>query len=1217
MAVNKINGFKAPYRSLTLRNEKEPIIAKKGLLSIDDDITQAGSTITVPPFVFNQNGMIVEVTDERDFSSPTIEAPYYLTVSAPTPNDLDDLIFTFAKSPTDITTEQVIVGEYDGLEWRLRPFLTIGDTLQRMDDANLDFNRVGPAEGLTTSVDGSEYRTEAGVIVDSQGFRQRLNEARLFSIVDPDPDWDRVDHIVYRRPLDSQDRIGTRKFITGGTFAAAPSSILNTAAFDTTLPRLNTRVLIGSDNTAHLLVASGYTGVFDIIYAKYSSDRTTQLVAPISVATGTTPNFDAVIDGNDDIHIVYTNGLKIQYEKIDDTGSSVASNTTFDNLGTQSANATVAVDQGDNKVFIIFQSLLGVSNNQIYMAVLDIGGTLATSPLNIEPSASNYINPSVFVDADLIVHIAWEDLTLTKIFYKTVNDIGTEVDSILEVSGDTEQIGVGTLADNAKNPRVWVTDNNTIFVTFLQLRSGAYGFAVWEDGEATMSEIIGPTEDFQSYDLYIDDYLNEVHVLLERVSSLDYVKLEGIAVRYNLQVAATAVSGVATVKDKLGSMLHFWSDDLETGFTLYEDDADIAHIGPISVVGGLNTIPLTADAMLVTFGSVDPRPGDRVTIANSGSGNDGLKTIVSVTTVSLNAVDDHRLIVVDSDFNSVESPATGVTGDYEAPDGNFSRFVKSTSETSAFAYRFDTLDSDVQLARIVQPGQIILNWVDTNIVPNAGSDFFLVYGMSVCIDWEQTTPGNLTITNDLKILDLLRNHTYSVANGGFPMQEDDALYVVLDGANFNVTPQVTEIANLPFGDPIRVLGVIKEGEFNPHLLGTGGVGQLDSGEANTIGEALPKAHRQKLGLTTETSVEPLRSTRFIRDRDTYPTRDSALDCALAGMHAVFQEFMSTGPIREIWPPVSGGPQSIFDALTIRWHPDNSVTDIMIFGNDGLLAQDSPYDVVKNSSTQLAISPPVPDDFILTVWVINPAGVPRPYYQVWQDGVTGFDTDTDITGGGEYNIGRKTLDVYRNGKLSINSASYGKPIDNYCESGPSAVSHAVALVADDNVALVNHVRTPIYKFPLEDLTGTTVDIPTYTPGDGRLMVVRNGLLLNAAGAGQPIDQVTESSPTQITVGVALTAGENGDHLILMQLALVPTWREVITGVTGTSLVFSSSYDINVRRLLLFKNGQLLCDEPSEVTFTNDTYTKSTAFTVTLGLASVATDVWEAIYLADEE
>lgn len=888
MTVNKINGYDAPYRSQTFQKQADSIVNARGVMSMDGAPSEDVDYFYIPAFSFIQNGLIVSKDEPTAVHKPTMPAPYYLTVSAPTSAIVDDLRFQFAKTPLDISSNEVVIMAYDGREIRLYPFLTLSGIYKDIDQANLDFDRKGPRKGLETTLNGSVYETEGGLLVDSQGFRQSLSEGVTNDVVAEDPDWKRVDRIVYRRPTDDPSRIGVRTFLVGGTFSSSPEALYETQVFDDTTPTKNTKSLIASDNTLHIFAARGYGDTFTLQHAKYSSDRQTEITAPHDVITMSSGDFDVIIDSSDEFHIVFIEGGEVKWTRADSSAAPTGSTYVIDTQATDCANPKIAMDPFGDKVFFVYETILAASVRQIFLAAREPLGATVFTPKAITEDTSLFSNPDIFITNDYWVYIAWEDAIYEKVFFAVYDDVGSLVQDVEEVSSDTDYGGT-PLSDGSKKPKVWVSDNKEVFVTFLQNKGGGYGLSSWRDGTATMVDLLSPSEDFTDYSVFVDSIYNGHHLILAQSSQVDYVKREGDVVAFSLSLSTSPVSGLFTTRDLLGSMIHSWSGEVPTTYSNYETGLSVANIGPGNVVGALGTLALEEDEFSVPVGSVDPSVGDRVQILGSAGGvNDGDYVITGLRLGTRDAVEDTLIIEVDSPFLADEIPAVGVTANYGKPDGNPSSFAKSTSDTFESAYRYDVLESDILLCRIVVPDGIILNFIDPN-GPGVDMDTFLVYGESVVIDWEMTAAGHLTISSGLRVLDLVNNDLYIINGDSHPLAEDDAIFMYLDGSTFTQDLQVAPIHNLPWGDPIQVLGVIKEGEFNPHLLMAAGISQLDSGEQVILGEDLPQPFRSKLGFISETAIQDYTNNIGFNLEDNYPTAIGETNI-MAGQNKHFRLF---------------------------------------------------------------------------------------------------------------------------------------------------------------------------------------------------------------------------------------------------------------------------------------------------------------------------------------
>lgn len=886
MTVNKINGFDAPYRSQTFQRQADSLASASGVMAMDGVPSEDIDYFYVPAFSFIQNGLIVQKSEATAVHKPTMEAPYYLTVSAPTSAIVDDLRFQFAKSPLDVSENEVIVLAYDGREFRLYPFLTIAGIYKDTDQANLDFGRKGPRTKLTTSVVGSEYVTEGGLLVDSQGYRQELKSEVSFDIVPQDEDWKRVDRIVYRRPTDDPKRIGLRTFVTGGTFSTSPEARYETESFDSTIPTKNVKVLIASDNTLHIFAARGYGESFMLQHSKYSSDRQTLITSPHDVVEMTNASFDVAIDDSDEFHIVYIEDGNVKWTRADSSAVLVGSIYTIDGQATDCVNPKVTMDPFSNRVYILYETILASSVRQIFLAAREPAGATVFTPKAITEDNTLSTNASIYVTSDYWVYIAWENAIYQKIYFAVYDDVGTLIQTVMEVSDNTTY-GVATLSDGATKPIVKVSDNKEVFITFLQSKGGGNGLSAWHDGMATMVDLLSPSEDFTDYSLYVDPGYNGLHLILAQSSQVDYVKLEEGVVSFSISLSSSSTSGLDIVRDLYGSMVHVWSDEEASTYSNYEVGSPISDIGPGSIAGSLGTVVLANNEMAVSAGSVNPKVGDRVQILGS-VGNDGEYLIEEIRLATKNSIEDVLVMGLSASFAASEIPAVGVTANFGMPDGNASYFAKSTSETFETAYRYDVLGSDILLCRIVVPSNIILNYIDPD-GPGVDMDTFLVYGESVVIDWERTTAGALTISSGLRVLDLVNNDTYVINGNSYAMSENDALFMYLDGVTFTQTLQVVPVYNLPWGDPIQVLGIIKDGEFNPHLLIAAGISQLDSGEQVILGEDLPQQFRSKLGFISEVSIQDYTNNIGFDLDANYPTAIGETNI-MAGQNKHFRLF---------------------------------------------------------------------------------------------------------------------------------------------------------------------------------------------------------------------------------------------------------------------------------------------------------------------------------------
>jgi hypothetical protein len=569
VAVNKINGFRAPYKSQTFRDIADSQTGLNGILSIDGPVTQTGLAITIPAFTVIQQGLIYSKSVATSKTAPSIPAPYYLVVTSPTPGNTDNLIFGFTKSLDDITTTQVQLASYDGYEWSLPPILSSEGVVEEIKRQNVVTGRVGPYYGLKTSIVGvgytGDYVNSPGALIDKMGQRREFFEDAVFPIVAADPDWRRVDRVVYRRPSDSPQRIGSREFLLGGAYANTPAVLYKTGLFSNASVRNSIKVVADSDNLAHVFATSGTGGSYTLTYGRMRSDRQAVLQTETTLISGlTSTEFEVVIDDNDFIHVIYVSSGDLLYQKVTASGALSGAPILITGGLTGTCDAPKAkLDPINALLHLVFQTNTGIVN-QIYYASIDVNlAAVATTARSLVTGANNLVNPDIAVANDFILHVVWENATTKTIYYQTFTTLLTAREPApANISASTIYSGGGTLSGNATSPKVIVTDNLVPFVAFGQSHgSSQYGVSIWTGGSAYQKALFSASEHFLHYDLFIEDVFNAPALIVARSGSVDIVKLQEHDIDFSLNLSVNACSGVALTKDRLGAFVVAWSDD--------------------------------------------------------------------------------------------------------------------------------------------------------------------------------------------------------------------------------------------------------------------------------------------------------------------------------------------------------------------------------------------------------------------------------------------------------------------------------------------------------------------------------------------------------------------------------------------------------------------------------------------------------------------------------
>lgn len=898
MGVTKKNGFSAPYRSLTWRESLQPLVNRNGVLTMQSDVYESGGIVYIPPFTFIQNGLIVAVDSVKSINKPvSLVAPYYILVSAPTTNNVDDLIFSFAQSPKDIQSNECLIAEYDGFEWRQLDYLNTDERIKATEQDRLDAKWDGPVQGLKTILNIGNYENASGLIIDREGYKVRLDATAIFPVLanDPEATYSRVDKVIYRRPIDSYNRIGARKLLLGGTYGATPVLAGINLATNATRHEC-VRTVVDNSNNAFVAIAEGYGSNITLSIGAVDPARTgfTQALTPIVGVTPTETQFDFAINpGTGECYFVYVQNKSIKFVRTSSTGTVLSGPVTLETLSQDCTNPRIKFDS-TGKLLIYFQALLGPSNYQLYFMSCTTTGAIITSQVRITNTSSNIINPDFFVTSDLYIHLVYEETTTGRVYYEIYDDIGTAISTgPLLVTQNVGSTSFGTNSDNASEPKIRVADTKDVFIMFKQVRGGLTGLCIWQNSGAAFSpNLFSNLESVGDYDFFVSECTKDLLIYFNDLTGAQthFVQTDGLTdsiTQVQIQSLAIGnVSSMAVSKDKTGSAFVIYSEADPGTYTNVGATQSVDHIGPTILTGSQGVVTLNSNDVGFTTSGLTHTPaiGERITLTGAVDPlNNVSKIVTAVNAYNYNGTNDMTVVTCDTVFNSSESPTSGfVDAQFSTPDGMAVDCVKTITEKDATrALTQSVLDTDILLTRIVSPSGVILNYIPNPAFvggPSITSDQLLVYGASD-VDWEKTAVGNFTIAANIYIFDLLSVFEYTVQPGSYAMNEGDCLVVFLDGVTANVTPQAIQPAYIPWANSPQILGAIKNGQFVPGLLAVGGGETLDSGESIVIGQDLPDDIRTRLGITGETSFQAYGNTHRINTTDTYPEAITNLDKA--------------------------------------------------------------------------------------------------------------------------------------------------------------------------------------------------------------------------------------------------------------------------------------------------------------------------------------------------
>lgn len=237
-------------------------------------------------------------------------------------------------------------------------------------------------------------------------------------------------------------------------------------------------------------------------------------------------------------------------------------------------------------------------------------------------------------------------------------------------------------------------------------------------------------------------------------------------------------------------------------------------------------------------------------------------------------------------------------------------------------------------------------------------------------------------------------------------------------------------------------------------------------------------------------------------------------------------------------------------------------------------------------------------------VISASGSSYDYFVSYVTGQSG----TSIPTSNNYNVGTNKLAVFKNGVAMILHGSYGEVSDRYSESGISSVSLAETAVSDDVFSFI-HRNSIGYREILTGQTGSVLTVPSYSVGSKKLLVYKNGVLLNSIGIGEAVDQYTETTPTSITLGIA---AESDDVFLIEHLGALPLFRTDITGQVGNTIVIGNTYVMGSKKLMVYRNGVLLINSVS-IGQPIDRYLEVSSGSISLETTAESSDVFSFINL----
>jgi hypothetical protein len=569
----------APYSSGTFNANNDQLVGASGVLS-GGLVTTASGIVTVAPITWIQNGLIVTSDQPLTVALPgSITAPYFVavTTSSPIENPAEVITPTFVKRPEDVSAGTVLVAQWDGQEWRPLPLLSPGPSVGVTQMQTVAQNLVGIASGFDIEVSGSNIVVGPGAAFAADGSFVGKQASTSFAIATADANGlDRIDEVVLRKPLDSPTRIATLQYLVGSTFNESGTVQLFTPQVVDASGAQAARIL-NSLTTDNLYLIAG-EGTSPNVTLKYftAPNATTTPTEVVTIASGV-DTYDAILNPNGTIDIVYVIGQALYYQQINTAGTTTVSQVQiYSNLNVITTPKLVSVTSGSSYyLHLVFnRQVAGLQWQMCYMRLTSVGAIETNFQVLVDLSAE-LMNPSLAKDDDdSTLYLAFENETTAAVYLYTYDaSTATALDAptqlglpvtlqtdVYDLSTDTELASSG-----ATNAKVVRTANKQTYVFWRHTKGGGtYGVAVWNANytntfghAALVTDLYTSGENVDQYAVSVDS-LGTAHFLLREqgLAGAANLILSNFEVSASQEVLASGVTDVSTKFDSLGSLVH-------------------------------------------------------------------------------------------------------------------------------------------------------------------------------------------------------------------------------------------------------------------------------------------------------------------------------------------------------------------------------------------------------------------------------------------------------------------------------------------------------------------------------------------------------------------------------------------------------------------------------------------------------------------------------------
>ena len=458
-------------------------------------VPTSGSTVTIQPLTWIQNGLIVDSDQPLSVTlSGVLQPPYFVAVtsSSEIENLAEVITPTFVKRPEDVSSGVVLVAEFDGTEWRPLPQMDLGQILMSRNLRAIGEGLVGVSSGFGVSQDSGHLYVLPGAAHATDGsYIQKMVTTILPKVAAPGDGFNRIDEVVLRKPSDSPARIATVDYIVGPTFdSSGAPNVLTPHQLASSVASAAKTINDPATNALYFfyIIGSGSGATLNFVSAPADLSSFT---SPQVLATNLS-SFSVIMTPDGFLDTVYTRGTAVLYQRTTTAGASVYAETTiYTNPNAITNVKMVSVAAGATYfLHVVFERFVSVSQTDLGYVRLSSTNTVET-PFQVLVSLSAVLkNPSLDKnDDDSTFYLAFENQSTQKVYLRvydagtaTASAIPTELGMPLELQGNTYDLSSASLlaATGATMPIVKCTANKEIYVFWLHFKSaGVYGVAVY------------------------------------------------------------------------------------------------------------------------------------------------------------------------------------------------------------------------------------------------------------------------------------------------------------------------------------------------------------------------------------------------------------------------------------------------------------------------------------------------------------------------------------------------------------------------------------------------------------------------------------------------------------------------------------------------------------------------------------------------------------------